>query len=116
MHIPKHYFHDKTVLALLGINAALFMLTVSNVLLNVDSKLNSVSIVSYRSSRAIQVSGPTSDLYQFAVFATVVTLLMFILSIRLYGHRRHLAVSLLGLNIISLVFCLVIFNALSRTL
>lgn len=116
MHIPKKYFHDKSVLALLGVNAALFVLAVSNVLFNVDTNLNSVSIISYRSSRAIQVSGPTSDLYQFAFFALIVTVVTVLLSVKLYPLRRHLAVSLLGLNIVTMVLCLVIFNALLRTL
>ncbi len=116
MHIPKHFFKDKTVLALLGANGALLLLAVSNVMLNVDTSLNNVSIVSYRSSRAIQVSGPTSDLYQFAIFALIVTIMSVMLSIKLYTHRKHFAVSLLGLNIILLVLSLVVFNALTRTL
>ena len=116
MNIPKNYFHDKSVLGLLGLNAALFVLAVANVLLNVDTELNSVSIVSYRSSRAIQTSGPTSSLYEFALFAVVVTVVSVILSIKLYGHRRHLAVNVLGLNVVSLILALVVFNALTRTL
>ncbi len=116
MKISKHYYHDKSVLALLGANAALFLLAVSNVLLNVDTELSETSIVSYRSSRGIQVSGPTSDLYQFAIFAVIVTGISVFLSMKLYTHRRHLAVSLLGLNVITLILCLVVFNALTRTL
>jgi hypothetical protein len=116
MHVPKKYFHDKTVLALLSINAALFVLAVANVLLSVDTELKSVSIVSYRASRAIQVSGPTSDLYQFALFSVIVTVLTVLLSIKLYALRRHLSISVLGLNVISLILCMVIFNALLRTL
>lgn len=116
MHIPRKYYHDKSVLSLLGANAALFVLAVANVLLNVDTNLSDTSIVSYRSSRSIQVSGATSELYQFAIFAVIVTVITVFLSVKLYSHRRHLAVSLLGLNIITLVLCLVVFNALTRTL
>lgn len=116
MHIPKNYFSDKTVLGLIGLNSALFVLAVSNVLLNVNTELSSVSIVSYRSSRAIQVSGPTSSLYEFAFFAIIVTIVSVILSIKLYSHRKHLAIGVLGLNIVSLILCLVVFNALTRTL
>ncbi|MFT4532558.1 MAG: hypothetical protein ACI9T8_000582 [Candidatus Saccharimonadales bacterium] len=116
MHIPKSYFHDRSVLALLGLNGALFVLTVSNVLLNVDNDLNSVSIVSYRSSRAFQGTGATSELYQFAIFALIVTVMSTFLSVKLYNHRRHLAVSIIGLNVVSLLLCLVVFNALTRTL
>jgi hypothetical protein len=116
MKLSKIYYHDKTVLALLGANAALFLLAISNVLLNVDTELSDTSIVSYRSSRGIQISGPTSDLYQFALFALIVTVISVILSIKLFPLRRHLAVSILGLNIITLILCLVVFNALTRTL
>jgi len=113
--IPKNYFNDKTILALISANGALLLVSIANVLFNVDTE-TSVSIVSYRQSRAIQVSGPTSDLYQFAIFALIVTLVSAALSIKLYVHRRHLSVSILGLNIVSLMLCLVVFNALTRTL
>jgi hypothetical protein len=116
MKISKHYYHDKSVLSLLAVNAAFFLLAVSNVLLNVDTEASDTSIISYRSSRGIQVSGPTSDLFQFAIFALIVTTFSVILSIKLYSHRRHLAVSILGLNVITLILCLVVFNALTRTL
>lgn len=116
MHIPKNYFKDKTVLGLLSANAALFVLTVGYILLSVDTEASGVSIVSFRSNRAIQTSGPTTDLYHFALFAVIVTAVMTFLSVRLYGHRRHLAISLLGLNIISLVLCSVVFNALTLTI
>jgi hypothetical protein len=104
------------VLSLLAVNAALFLLAVSNVLLNVDTEASDTSIVSYRSSRGIQVSGATSELFQFAIFAFIVTGFSIALSVKLYSHRRHLAVSILGLNVITLILCLVVFNALTRTL
>jgi len=116
MNISKHYYHDKSVLSLLAANAGLFLITISNVLLNVDTEASDTSIISYRSSRGIQISGPTSELYQFAMFALIMTIFSIILSIKLYSHRRHLAVSILGLNIITLILCLVVFNALTRTL
>lgn len=116
MKITKNYYHDKSVLSLLAVNAGLFVLTVSNVLLNVDTGASDTSIVSYRSSRGIQLSGPTSELYQFAIFAVIVTIFCVILSIKLYPLRRHLAISILGLNVITLLLCLVVFNALTRTL
>jgi hypothetical protein len=115
LKIPKNYFHDKSVLALMSANGALVLIAVANVLFNVDSE-NSVSIVSFRQSRAIQVSGPTSELYDFALFALIVTVVSVFLSMKLYAHRRHLSVSVLGLNIVSLLLCLVVFSALTRTL
>lgn len=116
IHIPKNYFHDKWVLLLIAVNASLLVLCVGNVIFYVDTDISSVSIVSYRASRAIQVSGPTSDLYQFAFFAAIVTIVSFMLSLRLYTLRRHLSLSVMGLNILSLSLSLVVFNALLRTL
>lgn len=113
--IPKNYFNDKAILALISTNGALLLIAVANVLFNVDTE-NNVSIVSYRQSRAIQVSGPTSDLYQFAIYALIITVISAALSIKFYAHRRHLSISILGLNIVSLMLCLVVFNALTRTL
>lgn len=116
MKIPKNYYHDKSVLALVGANAALLVLSISYILTNVDTDINTTSIVSFRSSRSIQVSGSTSELYQFAIFALLVTLVSFILSMKLYNLRRQLSLSILGLNIITITLCLVVFNALTRTL
>lgn len=116
MKFPTSYFRDRSVLALLSFNAAMFTLTIINVLFNVDTELDSISIISFRANRVVQESGPTSDLYQFAFFALLVTVIMVALSVRLHHRRRRLAASLLGLNIVTLVLCLVVFNALTRTL
>lgn len=117
MHIPKKYLRDKSVLSLLGVNAALFILTAAYVISNVDPGLSTTSIISYRSSQTIrQIPGPTNDLYQFAIFAFIVSLVSILLSIRLYSHRRYLAVGMLSLNIVSLLFCFAWFYHLTRTL
>ena len=117
MHIPKHYFHDRSVLALIGANAALFLLSTIYVLLGVNPDENPTSIVAYRDTTRIgQISGPTSDLYQFALFALIVTVASVMLSIKLYAHRRHLSVGILGMNTLLLVMTIIIFNALTRTL
>jgi hypothetical protein len=117
MHIPKNYFHDRMVLALVGTNVALFLVSFLSVILGVDTEKNPTSIVAYRdTTQTGQISGPTSDLYQFAFFALIVTTASIILSIKLYAHRRHLALSLLGLNILLIVMNIIIFNALTKTL
>lgn len=117
MKVPAHYFHDRSILALVGADAALFLLTAVSVLLGVNTDENPTSIVAYRDTTTIgQISGPTSDLYQFAFFACIVTIVSVLLSMRLYTHRRHLSVGVLGLNGLLLILSLVIFNALTRTL
>ncbi len=114
MHIPKKYFHDRSVLGLLGANAAFFLLSVITVLLGVSSNENVTSIVAYRETSKIgQIQGANSDLYQFAMFAVVVTVASVLLSLKLYIHRRHLAVGVLALNILLLVMDIIIFSALT---
>lgn len=116
-HVPKHYFHDRSVLALVGASLALFLLSTINVLLGVDADGNPTSIVAYRATARVgQIPGPTGDLYQFALFGVIVTGASIFLSMKLYAHRRHLAVGILWLNILLLVLTIIIFNALTRTL
>lgn len=114
---PKNYFRDRHVLALVGADLALFVLTVLNVLLNVNPDENPTSIVAYRDTTKIgQISGATTDLYQFALFATIVTVASIVLSMKLYTHRKHLSVGILALCSLLLVMTLIIFNALTETL
>jgi len=119
MHIPKNYFHNRTVLALLSVNAALFLLSVMGVILGVNPGENPNSIVAYRAVEGVdtgQISGPTGDLYQFALFSIVVTVAAVMISMKLYSHRKHLSVGVLGMNILLLAMAIIIFNALTRTL
>jgi hypothetical protein len=116
-HVPKHYFHDRTILALAGANLALAILAIMSVILGLQSEENPTNIVAYRATTKIgQISGPTSDLYQFAIFATIVLVASLALSVKLYLHRRHLAVGILGLSSLLLIMTIIIFNALTRTL
>ncbi len=117
MKIPKHYFHDRSVLSLLGANLALFLLSFLGVILGVNPNENPTSIIAYRDTTRIgQISGPTGDLYQFAFFAVIVTVTAVVLSMKLYVHRKHLSVGILGMNTLLLVMSIIIFNALTRTL
>lgn len=117
LKVPKHYFHDRSVLVLVSVNLALFILSTINVLLGVDADENPTSIIAYRDTTKVgQISGPTSDLYQFAVFGCIVTIAAIILSMKLFAHRRHLAVGVLALNVLLLGMTIIIFNALTKTL
>jgi len=112
LHIPRNYFRDKRGLFLLAINAGLYILATGYILLNVDSGLNKVSITEYRSNWVTQVSGPTSDLYQFAYFAFVIFMGMTVLSIRYYEKRRHTSLAALFFCAVVMLFSIVVFNAL----
>lgn len=117
MHIPKNYFRNRNVLILLSANAALFLLSVMGVILSVNPGENPDSIVAYRAvERVGQIQGPTGDLYQFGLFSIVVTVASVMISMKLYAHRKHLSIGVLGMNILLLVMAIIIFNALTRTL
>lgn len=115
MHIPKQYFHNKTVLALIALNAALTVIALVNVMIGVSNDTSPSRTIIFRSSQSFQAAGAPSYLYNFAIFALIITTISTILSIKLYSHRKHLAVSVLGLNTVSLAMTLVVFNALMRT-
>lgn len=110
--IPKSYYHSRTVLALLSVNAAMLLLTLF-VTLQVDGE-NSRSVIQYRAGLLDSITrGETAYLYNFALYAVIVTLVSVALSIRLYTHRHRLAVSVLGGNLLLLLLAVVVFNALS---
>ena len=116
-HVSKGYLHNRTALGLLGVNGALLLLTILYILSEVDSGENPTSIVAYRATTKIgSISGATSELYQFALFALIVTVFFVVISIKLYPKRHHIAVAALGLNTLLLIMTILVFYALTRTL
>ncbi len=116
MHIPKHYFHDKTVLALLILNSILVLSVVLFILLHIDPSKGSTPIVQYRSNLGIDTFKPGSvnEFRLMALFAALQYVFSWILSIRLYVHRRHLSIALLSLTTFVLVLTSVVGDALLR--
>ena len=114
MHIPKHYFHDRVVLALQAANTALVIFVVLFILLRIDPAAGSSHIVQFRSNLGIGAfkSGSINEFRVFALFAVIQYGFSCLLSIRLYLHRRHLATMILGLTTFLLVLCAVVSNAL----
>lgn len=110
--IPKSYYHSRTVLALLAMNAAMLLITLFFTL-QVDGE-NPRSVIQYRAGILDSVTrGETAYLYNFALFAVIVTLVSVALSIRLYTHRHRLAVGVIGGNLLLLLLTIVVFNAIS---
>ncbi len=116
MHIPKKYFHDRSVLALLALNSLLALFAVLFVLLRVDPAEGTARIVQYRSNLGIGAfkSGSVSELQFIALFAAVQYVCSWLLSMRLYVHRRNLAVAILGLTTFILILTTVVTDALLR--
>lgn len=99
MHVPKNYFHDKTVIGLLILNAAMLMIGVLSVILRIDPAEGETFTVQYRASLGNLAfkSGPLTEIRLFIPFFMLVTISSVVLSMRVYGHRRHVATMLLGI-------------------
>lgn len=116
MRIPKHYFHDKTILVLLSLNLILFLFAALFVLLRIDPAEGTTHIIQYRSNLGIGAfkTGSLFELQMFALFALVQFVFSTVLSIRLFVHRRHLAVGILGLTTFVLLLTPVVADALLK--
>ena len=116
MHIPKKYFHDRTILALMVLNSLLALVAVLYVLLRVDPAEGTLRIVRYRSNLGIDAfkSGSVKELQLLAVFAALQYVCSWFLSMRLYVHRRNLAVVILALTSFMLLLTIVVTDALLK--
>lgn len=116
MKIPKNYFHDKTILALLATNTVLCLFAVLFVVLRIDPAEGSTHIVQYRSNLGIGAfkSGSILELELLAVFALLQFVFSTLLSVKLYAHRRHLAVGILALSTFILFLTPVVSDALLK--
>ena len=114
MRIPKHFFHDRIVLILLAVNTLLVLFVVLFILLKIDPSEGTSHIVQYRSNLGIArfKPGPLSEFRSFALFAALEYGFSWLLSIRLYVHRRHLSYVILSLTTFLLVVSAVVSNAL----
>lgn len=116
MHIPKHFFHDKTVLVLLAVNSVLALFAVLYIVLRVDPAEASTHIVQYRSNLGIGAfkSGSTAEIQLIALFAALQYVFSWVLAIRLYVHRRHMSLVILGLTTFILLLTPIVTDALLR--
>ena len=114
MHIPKNYFHDRTVLILLAANTLLAIFVVLFILLRIDPSEGTTHIVQYRANLGIGrfKSGSIGEFRYFALFAAVQYVFGWLLSMRLYVHRRNLTLAILSLTTFLLILTAVVSNAL----
>lgn len=115
MHIPKKYLHDKFVLLLVSINAFLVATCIALILLRGLGQGTDTYIVGYRDSLGTInpfLRGDIFDLLAFALFSIVVVVINTIISIRAYHLRRSLALTILGLGTLTLLFAVIVSNAL----
>ena len=116
MHIPKHYFHDRAVLIILGSNTLLVVFTVLYILLKLDPSIGSTPIIQVRSNLGIGAykSGSVNEIRLIALFAALQYAFSWILSVRLYVHRRQLSLVILALTTFILILTPVVSDALFR--
>ena len=108
MDTPKKYLHDRLVLLLITVTAALVVIGVAVVLLRFDVSKNPTTIVAYRPniSGAAYQSGKPIDIYSLAVFMVVTAIAATILSSRIYELRRSVSVFILSSNLLLLILAI----------
>lgn len=114
MHIPKNYFHDKTILSLLALNITFVVVACLSVLLRATPSSGETFVIQYRSNlKALAIkSGPLSEIRLFALFALMVFGASCLISLRSYSHRRHVATAVLGVTPFLLMMVIVISDRL----
>lgn len=114
MNIPKKYFHDRLILLLLSLNVFLAFLASVWVLFKLDSGRSAGYIVQYRSSLGISAlkTGSAGELVAFILFALMVLVIHFVLSVRTYSIKREVAVVILAFGVLLLVMSIIVSNAL----
>jgi hypothetical protein len=114
MHIPKNYFHDRTVLLLLSINTFLALLGSALIVLRLDTSRPDGYIVQYRANLGLSAfkSGDSSALLSFVLFALLVLAFHTILSMRVYHVRKHFSIAVLAMGLLLLTLSTIVSNAL----
>jgi hypothetical protein len=114
MPITKKYFHDRTVLLLLGVNIFLAFLVIVSVIFRLQLGGGSGFIVQYRANLGIDQykAGGLSNLLSFIGFAVLILATNIMLSYRTYHIRRQLSLLVLTLGLLLLLLCVIVSNAL----
>jgi hypothetical protein len=109
----KKYFQDRPILFLNLVVVLGSFINIIAVLLRVDTSRD-VSIVRYQAALGLSgyPKGSVTELYSFAIFAALITIICIFLSARLYTQKRALSVWLLWLTITALFFNLIVSGAI----
>ena len=115
MQISRKFLHDRSALSLSIINVSAMLFVVLYVLLRYDNNRHIYSSFRPQLPPADVYGNGTAkstDFYAFALFAVLSTAISLILAHKIHVMRKNLANSFLILNIIVLIFCFVVVNAL----
>ena len=113
MHIPKKYYHDKTVLTLLSLSLFTVLLNAALILLRLDDARGRY-IVQYRENLGVDPfqAGEGTAFLTFIAFALIVFVFQVVLSVRIYGVHKQFAVAICSLGLLLLVLSVIVSNAL----
>lgn len=114
MPTAKKYFQDKTILLLLTVNVFMVFLDSIIILLRLGSNSGQGFIVQYRGNLGIGAfkTGSVIDFVYFIVFAVLIAIFHFILSMKIYRINRQFSVTVLSLGVLLLLVTLIVSNAL----
>lgn len=114
MATSRKFFQDHLVLLLISVQGFLVLLNIAIIFLRLIGSHSNSYIVQYRSTLGIGSfkTGTVIDLLSFIVFALMIFIFNFLLSIRTYPINRLLTVTILGLGILLTSLSIIISNAL----
>jgi len=114
MHVPKNYFHDKTVLALLSALLFLVIATVLSIIARVITGDGSDYFVEYRSNVGISAfrTAGLADMLTFIWFSLLIAVFSIGLSIRTYHIKRQLSHVVLLLGGLLVLLALIVSHSL----
>jgi len=114
MTTPAKYFHDRAILSLLIVNAVLVITGILLILFRLDSGKGSSYFIEFRSNVGIGEfkTGGTLDMLSFVAFLLVSLTISIIISVRVYAHRRTIAVAVLMMSALLSLLCIRISDAL----
>ncbi len=114
MNISRKYLHDRVVLILLTLLAALLVIGVSIVLLRFDASKNPTTIAQYRQnlSGSGYVSGKPADIYLLALFMLFTAIAGLVLSLKTYPLKRYISIFILGSAVFCMILAIIVANSL----
>lgn len=109
----RKYFHDRLVLLLLTINVFLTLICIAMILFRLGDTSNSY-IQSFRPNLGVNAYsiGGAGQIISFAVFAVLVLVGQFFLSLRFHKIRKQVSWIVMLLAALLLVFTLLVSNSL----
>lgn len=113
--IPKRYFYDRVVLALVSALLFITVVAILNIILRVTTgQVATDYLVEYRSTVGIGTFtyGDVLGIVSFIAFLILTTVISTALSLKTYVIKRELAVTVLSFGILLCVVAAIVSNAL----